>query len=395
MKIENNMLVIPAVVLGGKLFPEVRINLEQYGPNMEEIGRAALGISTSYRALGDDSNITLDTLLSHRTSLSINFLSEGIKASYPEFNNEIEFLESLGFKLASDIFRMQKCWISSIYGSIEAYLNHYVEIEGKKLHLYDLVYTADGPGRIKNIYTSKSSPNSLVELKYIADNKGSEILEIDEVFSEPLLIIQGKRVKPGDVVFVKTSSEYWKAEEVSSMSISGYDVVGIYTTCGKCISKLSLLAEIPASIEGVQLKARDIVYYKFARDKTDPTPRWVIGFYLENGSCESILVSQFPHFEVGDQVSTTYLTSIKCLTRVPPKRKIKIGNVEIDAPEKKAPSYGTQYYVPGLFFEPPYVGRLWENSPLDFKLLGNRLVHLSPESASAHAMALIKLTSQD
>lgn len=75
----------------------------------------------------------------------------------------------------------------------------------------------------------------------------------------------------------------------------------------------------------------------------------------------------------------------------PPKRKIKIGETEIDAPEIESLRVGTEYFVPN-------VGRYnhadlidWRDSDLDQNMLKRGLVHLNKEAAIAHAKALIKV----
>ena len=76
----------------------------------------------------------------------------------------------------------------------------------------------------------------------------------------------------------------------------------------------------------------------------------------------------------------------------PPKRKIMIGDVEIDAHEIESPRVDTEYFVPN-------VGRClmvdmidWRDSALDRNMLKRGLIHLNKEAAIAHAKALIKVS---
>lgn len=77
----------------------------------------------------------------------------------------------------------------------------------------------------------------------------------------------------------------------------------------------------------------------------------------------------------------------------PPKRKIMIGDVEIDAPETVAPDYGTDYFVADPSDE-LYVGVAldWDGDDYDIQVLKCGLVHLNKEAAIAHAKALIKVS---
>ena len=77
----------------------------------------------------------------------------------------------------------------------------------------------------------------------------------------------------------------------------------------------------------------------------------------------------------------------------PPKRKIMIGGVEIDAPETIAPDCGTDYFVADPSDE-LYVGVTvdWDGDDYDIQVLKRGLVHLNKEAAIAHAKALIKVS---
>lgn len=78
----------------------------------------------------------------------------------------------------------------------------------------------------------------------------------------------------------------------------------------------------------------------------------------------------------------------------PPKRKIMIGGVEIDAPET-TPLTGClkEYYIPAIAKSQLYVMYRWVNSISDLLLIERGLVHLNKEAAIAHARALIKFTT--
>ena len=77
----------------------------------------------------------------------------------------------------------------------------------------------------------------------------------------------------------------------------------------------------------------------------------------------------------------------------PPKRKIMIGDVEVDAPETIAPDCGTDYFVADPSDE-LYVGVIvdWDGDDYDGHVLKRGLVHLNKEAAIAHAKALIKVS---
>lgn len=78
----------------------------------------------------------------------------------------------------------------------------------------------------------------------------------------------------------------------------------------------------------------------------------------------------------------------------PPKRKIMIGDVEIDAPEITPPKV---YYVPMITEIKLHVKYVWNGDTHDLLWLKRGLIHLTPEAAIAHAEALIKVstTSKD
>ena len=75
----------------------------------------------------------------------------------------------------------------------------------------------------------------------------------------------------------------------------------------------------------------------------------------------------------------------------PPKRKIMIGDAEIDAPEVENPSYNRNYFVPSPTKLEFYTEQCWgENASHTDMQRG--LVHLNKEAAIAHAKALIKVS---
>lgn len=76
----------------------------------------------------------------------------------------------------------------------------------------------------------------------------------------------------------------------------------------------------------------------------------------------------------------------------PPKRKLMIGDVEIDAPEIESPRVGTEYFVPNIGRCCPADMIDWRDSALDSNMLKRGLVHLNKEAAIAHAKALIKVS---
>lgn len=72
-----------------------------------------------------------------------------------------------------------------------------------------------------------------------------------------------------------------------------------------------------------------------------------------------------------------------------PKRKIMIGDVEIDAPEITPPK---EYYVPMITETRLHVKYIWNGDTHDLLWLKRGLIHLTPEAAIAHAKALIKVS---
>jgi len=73
-----------------------------------------------------------------------------------------------------------------------------------------------------------------------------------------------------------------------------------------------------------------------------------------------------------------------------PKRKIMIGDVEIDAPEITPPK---EYYVPMITETRLHVKYIWNGDTHDLLWLKRGLIHLTPEAAIAHAKALIKVST--
>lgn len=74
----------------------------------------------------------------------------------------------------------------------------------------------------------------------------------------------------------------------------------------------------------------------------------------------------------------------------PPKRKIMIGDIEIDAPEVNPPK---EYYVPMITEIKLHVKYIWNGDTHDLLWLKRGLIHLSPEAAIEHAKALIKVST--
>lgn len=71
---------------------------------------------------------------------------------------------------------------------------------------------------------------------------------------------------------------------------------------------------------------------------------------------------------------------------------IRIGNINVPAPETEPPTEDTLYYFPLLTFEEKYGCDDWTNSKADNRLLKLGLVHLTEKGAVAHAKALLELT---
>lgn len=73
----------------------------------------------------------------------------------------------------------------------------------------------------------------------------------------------------------------------------------------------------------------------------------------------------------------------------PPKRKIMIGDVEIDAPEAVDLKHGDEYFLPDASMPEFYSESRWANDHYDSTRLNRGQIHLNKEAAIAHAKALI------
>lgn len=80
-----------------------------------------------------------------------------------------------------------------------------------------------------------------------------------------------------------------------------------------------------------------------------------------------------------------------CKLRLKP-RKLKIGDVEIDAPEDKPLRDGQRYWLVAMDHPELMYSSVWESAAEDHSRLEKRLIHLSRESADYHAKALIKVS---
>lgn len=76
----------------------------------------------------------------------------------------------------------------------------------------------------------------------------------------------------------------------------------------------------------------------------------------------------------------------------PPKRKIMIGDVEIDAPEVSELAHNTEYYLPNIGAPEMYSESRWHRDDIDAFRLKTGVIHLNKEAAIAHAKALIKVS---
>lgn len=77
------------------------------------------------------------------------------------------------------------------------------------------------------------------------------------------------------------------------------------------------------------------------------------------------------------------------------KPTIRIGNVDVPAPERKPLKKGQVYYVP--FFhaiEYNIYTQEWSDDKMDMLSLNSGLIHLTKEAAEIHANAIIKLNTQ-
>ncbi|MES2942901.1 MAG: hypothetical protein V4772_08535 [Pseudomonadota bacterium] len=75
-------------------------------------------------------------------------------------------------------------------------------------------------------------------------------------------------------------------------------------------------------------------------------------------------------------------------------RTVKIGDCEIQAPERVAPAVGSPYWSICIDAEFPVDSQTWDGCKVDKRLLERGLVHLNEKSAEAHAKALIALTAK-
>lgn len=76
----------------------------------------------------------------------------------------------------------------------------------------------------------------------------------------------------------------------------------------------------------------------------------------------------------------------------PPKRKIMIGDVEIDAPELHTPARGLLVYITMPTHQRLCLEDFWRDTEEFRSYLKRGLVHLNKEAAIAHAIALIKVS---
>lgn len=73
-------------------------------------------------------------------------------------------------------------------------------------------------------------------------------------------------------------------------------------------------------------------------------------------------------------------------------RTIRIGDMDVPAPETVAPGIGRQYYYPSFAHE-RLVGSLnWSGGDWEIWLLRSCLLHLTEEAAAQHASALIRVS---
>lgn len=73
-------------------------------------------------------------------------------------------------------------------------------------------------------------------------------------------------------------------------------------------------------------------------------------------------------------------------------RTIKIGDIEVPAPEIQPPAIETVYYCPDpLEMQHMYTKWYWNNDEQDRHNLASNLVHLDPQTAQDHTLAIIKL----
>ena len=73
-------------------------------------------------------------------------------------------------------------------------------------------------------------------------------------------------------------------------------------------------------------------------------------------------------------------------------RIIKIGDMEVPAPETEAPDDGVRYYFFSSYGSEITDNVCWRGDAMDIRMLKHGLVHLTEEAATAHARALIAIS---
>ena len=75
-------------------------------------------------------------------------------------------------------------------------------------------------------------------------------------------------------------------------------------------------------------------------------------------------------------------------------RTILINGIEVPEPEREPLKFGERYCIPHLYVSSKIGEFYWAGDDLDLRCLNRGVVHLTKESATKHAEALISFTKQ-
>lgn len=95
-----------------------------------------------------------------------------------------------------------------------------------------------------------------------------------------------------------------------------------------------------------------------------------------------------------DDNPLVYLTDDTFEWRIKPET-IDINGIEVPCPVREPLRYGQIYYTPRIRDEVLYAELKWNDDNIDRRLLERGLIHLTKESAIAHAEALLSFTRSD
>ena len=245
-----------------------------------------------------------------------------------------------------------------------------------------LAYLRKDPGQspdrelveIRAIYMSNSKPYADV---YNHDTDQILTVGANSLIYWPRIYLQERLVRKGDTLHYIDESGFWRTITLLSITLAENK----WTLYGHDLGTVTVsefFREQGPSIEGKAVKIHEIVYFKRQVYRIEGIrevgSNWEAKLFALDG--------------------TLIWADMKDLTYALPKRKIKIGNVEINAPEVEVLQNETKYYVPYISGSRLHVSYIWTDDKLDLTFLQKGLVHLSPEDADAHAKAVLELTKQ-